>query len=352
MSPYSGLLTVRGEGKEELNFVVEHRTILFLDSADSEEQLWKIMVENNFLEKSEVPPPNSNFQDCLMRFLINQAFSLEDLRKVHRRHLKSVLLEVGRWPDLYAEFYTGDVANDDIGGVFIGDVLLDMAREVLPYEEVKKEISTVRNLSRAQDFDQVLSNLTITPEESFIASRFEKDQSINVDELCMLTGFPEEKVARFVFVLTKMRAIQMKGEAARKPAVEKVDGPGPDYNVIIAEQFYQLAKQEFVQSHYWKVTELCKQAIRNDAARAKYYELMAMAYVHHPRFLDDAEQCFYKAIELEPKEPAYRVRVSKFLFNQGLVQRAVEECKKALEIDSEHEEALEWQEEMSQKPTE
>lgn len=348
ISPHSGVLEVRGE--KSLTFLVENRYILFLKSPDVEEKLWDLLVENRFLKKEDTPPPGSNFQDCLMRFLIKQAFSLEDLKKVHRSYLKSQLMEVGRWKEFEGEFYTGTVINDDIGGAYIGDVLLELAREVVSFEQIQKEIPKEKLLARTADFDQILSALSLIPEESFIASRFEASRSISVDELCLLTGFPEEKVIRFVYVLIKMRAAQFRGEAARRPAVQKAEEA--DYNSRIAEQFYQLARQELDAGHFWKVTELCKQSLRNDIPRARYYELMAKAYAHHPRFLNDAEQCFYKAIELEPKDTMHRIALARFLVAQGLQQRALDECNLALEIDPNLQEALDLQQQLTQKPPE
>src|SRR5262249_44436412 len=104
-----------------------------------------------------------------------------------------------------------------------------------------------------------------------------------------------------------------------------------------------------LRGQYWKVTELCKHAIRNDPGRAKYYHLMATSFAHHPRFLDDAEQCFLKAIELEPKEIDYRVSLCRFLLQQGLLQRALEECNQVLEIEPEHPEIVHMQRELAEK---
>jgi hypothetical protein len=56
----------------------------------------------------------------------------------------------------------------------------------------------------------VLASLTLRPEESFIASRFDDGQHMTIPMLIALTAFNEEKIGRFVFVLEKLGALQFK----------------------------------------------------------------------------------------------------------------------------------------------
>ena len=104
----------------------------------------------------------------------------------------------------------------------------------------------------------------------------------------------------------------------------------------VAEQFFRVAQEKFSELDYWKVTELLKQAIRHNPADSRYYNLMAKAYAHHPRFAKDAEQCFYKAIEVDPWNPDYHVDLARFYLQQALPARAVGECEKAVKIAPHH----------------
>ena len=70
-----------------------------------------------------------------------------------------------------------------------------------------------------------------------------------------------------------------------------------EHHIKVADQFYRLAEEKMTELDYWKVTQLCRQAIKNNPTESKYYHLMAVAYAQHPRFGKDAEQCFYKALE-------------------------------------------------------
>jgi tetratricopeptide (TPR) repeat protein len=294
----------------------------------------------------------------------------------------------------------------------------------------------------------VLRNLNLNPEESFIASRFERE-TMTLETLNMLTGLPEEKIARTVYALSCFGAIELKSQQpVEKPVlirkhevpnipppqppksalVEKISaGPPPkvtqpqekptsarnpepsrpqpappqaiqtqpganqlkseaalrdtyllelqrkrfthtageetatvepkvrmevqksekmkeaEQHVKIADQFFRLAEKKFEGGDYYNVTSLCKQAIQNNPGEAKYYYLMALAYSKHPRFLKDAQISYEKAIELDPWNPDYHVKLAEFYIDQGLSLRASNQIKKALTITPQHKQALELQ---------
>ncbi|HSP05775.1 MAG TPA: protein kinase, partial [Acidobacteriota bacterium] len=350
VSPRSGVLTIRS-GMQSLLFIVENRHILFQESQDAEATIWKLLVEAGYIQKTDIPPPGSDFRDSLMHFLINRSFGFEDLKKVYRQYLKTLVLNAGRWDGVECEFHAGEVHNDDIEGLFIGDALLDLAREVIPFEVLQEYFQNDRYLARIRESDHILTALSLTPEESFIASRIEPGQGISMEELCLMTGFEEEKVVRLVYVLLRIGVCQWKNAPEKRHAAAKIERQKKeeaesDPYKRIAEQFFELARREFDQGKFWRVTELCKQAIRNDASQGKYYHLMAMAFAHHPRFADDAEQCFNKAIELEPGEAEYHLSHARFLLKQGQHQRAGAEINRALEIDPQNSSAEELRQEL------
>jgi Tfp pilus assembly protein PilF len=140
-------------------------------------------------------------------------------------------------------------------------------------------------------------------------------------------------------------------EQVRKEAVEKVTQQvrmevikseakmETEHHLKVAEQFYDLAQEKFAEGDFWKVAQLCKQALKNNPGESKYYHLMATAYAQHPRFGKDAEQCFYKALELDPWNPDYHVDLAIFYYHNGLSKRALAECQKAIKIAPQHEKA-------------
>jgi Tfp pilus assembly protein PilF len=122
-----------------------------------------------------------------------------------------------------------------------------------------------------------------------------------------------------------------------------------EHHIKVAEQFYRLAEEKMTELDYWKVTQLCRQAIKNNPTESKYYHLMAVAYAQHPRFGKDAEQCFYKALEMDPWNPDYHVDLARFYQHQGLPMRAINQVKKALKIAPEHRAANELFNTLSKK---
>jgi serine/threonine protein kinase/ActR/RegA family two-component response regulator len=120
-----------------------------------------------------------------------------------------------------------------------------------------------------------------------------------------------------------------------------------EHSVKVAEQIFRLAQEKFRENDYWKVTQLCRQAIKNNPSESKYYHLMAVAYARHPRFGKDAEQCFYKAIEVDPWNAEYYVDLAKFYMSQGLPTRAISQCERALKLAPQHIQASELLTELS-----
>jgi tetratricopeptide (TPR) repeat protein len=115
----------------------------------------------------------------------------------------------------------------------------------------------------------------------------------------------------------------------------------------VAEQFYRLAEEKFDVGDHWNDSQLCKQAIKNNPTEPKYYNLMAKAYAQHPKFGKDAEQCFYKALEMDPWNADYHVDLAQFYFTNGLSKRALAQCQKAVKLSPQHQGARQLLAELS-----
>jgi serine/threonine protein kinase/CheY-like chemotaxis protein len=114
-----------------------------------------------------------------------------------------------------------------------------------------------------------------------------------------------------------------------------------EQHIKVAEQFFKLAEKKYEDGDFYNVTSLCKQAIQNHPTDPRYYQLMALAYSKHPRFLKDAQANWEKAIELDPWNPEFHVQLAEFYIQQGLWLRASNHVKKALTITPEHKRATE-----------
>lgn len=122
-----------------------------------------------------------------------------------------------------------------------------------------------------------------------------------------------------------------------------------EQHVRDAESFYHLAEKKYEEGFYYDVTNLCKQAVAHNPAEAKYYMLMAYAYAKHPRFVKDAEVSYQRAVDLDPWNTEYRIQLAEFYVEQGLSMRALNECKKILQITPQHSRALELHKQLAAK---
>ena len=406
----TGVLTVRWAALQK-RFLVRHREIILFESSQPDENIWNSMIQKGLLKKEDLPSKSEDMESSLNRFLLNRSFTLADFKTSYRDLMKVALMQVFFWPVFEGEFATATIQQDAFASIRITEVMLDAARTLVDFEAVNNQLPQNYFLSRTADFESILSTLNLKPEESFIASRFEGEDT-TLETLQLLTGLPAEIVSRFVFALAKMGAIQFKPTMERRPP-RRMETPVPqtplqippspsvpestslnrikqmptgksdsellerlsaarriiqpeeemkqardevdrskhqvrlevvksdkivemEHHVRVAEQFYKLAEGKYDQGDHWNVAQLCKQAIKNNPTEPKYYNLMARAYAQHPKFGKDAEQCFYKALEMDPWNPDYHVDLAQFYFTNGLSKRALAQCQKAVKLAPQH----------------
>jgi tetratricopeptide (TPR) repeat protein len=407
------VLTVRWASLQKRFLIRQHDIILF-ESSQPDESIWHSMTQKGFLKKEDLPSKSEDMESSLNRFLLNRTITLADFKQTYRDLMKAALMQVFFWPVFEGEFATASIEEDAFATVRITDVLLEAARSLVDFDVVQKQLSP-NFINRTAEFEELMATLNLKPEESFIASRFEGDDT-TLETLQLLTGLPAEIVSRFVFALMKMGAIQFKAAADKRPprrletpvpqqtqqqqatappipesnlsrikqmptgksdsellerlgaarrliSAEEVEKQqsGKEYNranqhvrlevlksdkivemehhVRVAEQFFRLAEEKFDLGDHWNVAQLCKQAIKNNPTEPKYYNLMAKAYAQHPKFGKDAEQCFYKALEMDPWNVDYHVDLARFYFTNGLSKRALAQCQKAVKLAPQHDRA-------------
>jgi serine/threonine protein kinase/ActR/RegA family two-component response regulator len=407
----TGVLTVKWSALQK-RFLVRKREILVFESSQPDENIWHAMVQKGLLSKEGIPPKSEDMESSLNRCLLNRSFTLIDFKATYRDLMKAALMQVFFWPVFEGEFADAQIEEDAFAPVRITEIMLEAGRTFLDYEIVKNQLPKDQWISRTPVFETILSTLNLKPEESFVASRFEGEDT-SIGTLQLLTGLPEENISRFVFSLTKMGALQFHAAEKRPPRrmetpvqpqaqpvtagatpiVETVVPPKKvrsaesdsellekigaarrlahqeesntavrsdihraksqvrlevlksdkivelEHHVRMAEQFFKLAEEKFELGDYWNVAQLCKQAIKNYPVEPKYYNLMARAYAQHPKFGKDAEQCFYKALEMDPWNADYHVDLARFYFSNGLTKRALAQCQKAVKLAPQHDAA-------------
>jgi serine/threonine protein kinase/ActR/RegA family two-component response regulator len=322
-------------------------------------------------------------EEAIQRCLAEGRLSRQTLSAQCKEQIRNSLLRSLSEDSVTAEFTLADVEEEAFASVSIADVLLTMSRN-LKESFVARELHEGYLIGRTEEFETVVRMLRMTPEESFVISRFE-DQGMSLETLLFLTGLSTALVSRFVFILGRLGALRWKppglfpqrrkppapsapaavapsppavaprqAPAARK-AVTSVEPPKerPDMSAlnvrmevlkpdshpsqaprVTHENLFSQAKVEFEKGDYWKVTQLCSAALKmkpKDAAG--YYHLMGLAYQNHRRFLKDAEASLRKASELEPWNVKFCLSLARFYQEQGAYLRAIHECKKALEAE-------------------
>lgn len=365
----SGVLTL-GSANIHKNFLIREREIVFFESSLAEENIWNALAGKKIIEQKEIPKERDDWDATLNSLLRENKINLERFRKIFCDLLEASLVQAYFWPTITGEFRKVATEKSNLGSVPITNVILDITRSLVDFKALDAQFPDDHFVIRTPSYNEVVSVLKLNSEERFLESRFEEDKA-RVQTLQMLTGFSREVVVRFLFVLEKLGAIEhQKGEkpATRKEPATPVQipvtassppkrqaAPPPknlemirmelqktdkevqkEHHIHLAEQFYRLAEMKFTEKDYWKVTELCKQAIKNNANNPRYFHLAARAYEHHPRFLKDAEQWYQKAAEMDPWNPDYQLDMGKFFLKVGAANRALHYCKKALEIMPNH----------------
>lgn len=216
----TGVVTCRWNALEK-RFLVRNREIVYFESVQPDENIWVFLVHKGILKKEDLPTNKADVEHPLNRFLLNSAFTMEEFKKSYRELLLSALNQVFLWPVFEGAFATASIENDAFCTIPLADYLLTAARNVLDTHQVKQQLQMGAPLKRTIQFDSVLRNLNLSPEESFIASRFE-GENITAETLNFLTGLPEEKILRVIFALEKLGAIQYKspGEKAQPKKTE------------------------------------------------------------------------------------------------------------------------------------
>jgi len=409
----TGVLTVRWATLQK-RFLLRQREIILFESSQPDENIWNSMVQKNLLKKEQLSSKSDNIETSLNRHLFNRNLTLADFKTAYRDLMKAAIIQVFFWPVFEGEFATATIEQDAFCSIRLTEIMLEATRTLVDMETVRSQLPKVGFLARSSNFESILSTLNLKPEESFIASRLEGEDT-TIQTLELLTGLPEELVSRFAFALYKMGALQFKTSTEKRPRRTEPPPPSPpvpapapsppvsmpvtaatvpdelkkaptfesdsvlldklgamgrfvnpeeekdvreaidkakqqvrlevlksdktvelEHHVKVAEQFYKLAEEKYETGDYWNVSQLCKQAIKNHPTDPKYYNLMAKAYARHPKFGKDAEQCFYKALEMDPWNPDYHLDLAHFYQVNGLAKRAIAQVQKAVKLAPQH----------------
>jgi tetratricopeptide (TPR) repeat protein len=349
-------------------FYIRDRHIIYFESNQAEENIWRRLVEKKEIEAKNVPPKRATLHATLNNVLAKKAIRLEDFRFNYQELANRTLSELLKEPFAESEFMSAEVEGDPLCTIRLGWLLLKAARYTVDLMDVLNEIKPNSILDRTPLFESLVSDLSLTEIESMLVSV--SQEGIFTGKLDVRPGSSAEKGARFIYLLKQMGALEVRSGDRSQPELRpdlrsltsvtktpahgsQMDNRPPDQPrgeewVRIelqktakqsqperldreAEQRFEQAKERFKQDKFWEAANLCEQAL-NLHEDARYYWLMGLSYAQHPRFRHKAEDSFHRAIVLDPVNDELHADLADFYVAQGLFLRARSHALMALQI--------------------
>ena len=103
---------------------------------------------------------------------------------------------------------------------------------------------------------------------------------------------------------------------------------------------YRQGRTLYNQERYEEALKLLEEAVRLKRNKAVYFLVLAKAKSKVPPFHKKAEEDFQNAIKLEPSNPECYMGLGAYYKEEGFLDKAKKQFKKALEVDPEHKIAL------------
>lgn len=372
-------------------FLVRDGEIVFFDSSQPTESLSNLIKEKKWLLQPD--SPQGSAEQLIERVLQDRVCTEDQLRSGYLKLMKAALYSTFQWPAIEAEFAPAEIVNDSFVFLRISDVLLEASRTFVDIGWIRSRIPVDSLINRTSSFERLLAPFPLSPEESFLAYRFE-GEDISPETLGMLTGLPEEKLYRILYLLHRIGALEFRSAAVRKPrriqraaslpvaasqpietinpvpvvkvptapvrAVTETPKPtapvqqqtppaasanpvkeiSPEWKINKAEELYRKAEEACDLGNYGMAAHLCKEALGYHEWAA-CYNLLGAAFAHHPRFQRDAEEAYHKALQMDPSAPDFHAVLALFYSQRNLWLRARTHCLKALDLAPKHQMATE-----------
>jgi serine/threonine protein kinase/tetratricopeptide (TPR) repeat protein len=383
VSGISGVLTVTRE-EVQRKFYLRNRQLVFFESNQPGDGIWNWLVKKKEIDAQNKPDDGDDFQIALNRIIAKQFIRLEDFKFRYEELMNRVLADVLKWTgSVDVEFANADIHNEPLATLSLGETLLRAARQTIDFREVKRELRYDSLLRRTALFQTLIPEFQLNMEERSVAALTQ--DALHVGGL-MKNPDADEKPLRFLYLLAQIGTLEVgsltgsgrfdASDFVKEPLLtpqgdlppldppfEDWDGPmeedfsNPDDPVrpevqrtisqisverldAEAESRFQMAQDNYDNGQFWQAARYCELAlgIHEDA---RYYLLMGHSYAHHPKFRNKAEDCFHKAIHLDPLNVQIHLELAKFYMDVGLLLRAKTHYEKALSIVNDIPEATE-----------
>jgi serine/threonine protein kinase len=354
-----GTLTAT-EGEIRRTFYIRKKEIVYFESTHPEEDIWNRLIEKGELDPKQRPGPNESMARAINRMAAQELMRYEDFQQRYQELAARAISEALNQPNGDAEFVASEIGGDALCIVRLNTVLLKAARYQVDLKDVLAEIRSESFLHRTGLFDSLTSGFSLGADESLLMSV--SQDGIYTGSLQTSSGSSNERGIRFLYLLKVIGALEMKtsqeasaAQAApveQKFVLEAAPSPEPidikkgsvrvevqrsatkvdsDRLDLEAEKRYENARACYANSKFWEAAKLCEQALALHED-FRYYWLMGLSYSKHPKFRHKAEDCFHRAINLDPLNDEMHCELADFYMTHGLLLRARTHCMKALEI--------------------
>lgn len=374
----SGMLKVQGDGTTK-SFHIRNREIVFFESSKSEEDIWNWLIKKRELSEQDIPEERENFPVALKLILDRNLIRLEDFRYRYQELLQQSVNEVCRWNQVSASFQDRFWNGEPPGSIPLGDFLMKAARRFSSPTRIKQEVSMDSLMNRTPLFDSLISGLPLSSDESLFVSQSHLDNHVRTVKNA--TGIPEDRILRFLYILKQIGAVNISpakpggwatettsassanpdrltqpvrlgaervslGEVPNSPSEHEQDylqsmrvevkkpasqGAYREHYANESAKYFHMARSSYEEGNYGSAAHYCERAIGMHE-ESSYYWLMGLSYSHHPKFRKKAEDCFHRAIDLDPLNDDLHIQLAEFYVDRGLLLRAKSHCIKALEI--------------------
>ncbi len=348
----SGIVTACWESTEK-RFLLQQQEIVAVQSGDWRDGLIGLLAERKIVDAGVATQPDLDVEALVNVLLTAARIGSEDLKEAYRTFLKRSVASVFLWPSSKVAFVPARIINEPPATVSLAGMLGIAARSWLHYEALKGSIPIRCEIQRTPQFQEAIKSLRLDPEEASIASLLTGE--VNLETLVRTTGIPQERIVRALFLLHRTHAIQF-GASEVKPPLQALNLEPVRIEAVKSEKEIEndqepktrpqdpdeiilLAQKAFEENNFWRVTQLCDEAIRIHP-EGRFFFLKALAYKRHPKFRKDAEDAFHDAIRYSPENADFHMSLARFYMTHHLPIRARTHCERALSIVPNHAEAV------------
>ncbi len=196
-------------------FFVKDHEVVFYDVADRM-NIWSRLTDKRLIGPESDPYLRENIQASLNHMLTEAGLSGDAVRAAYQELLRDAALNLLAYPSCPSNFYPAEIQPNGFPATRISDLLVEASRRLIPMQTLAREVTRDSRVVRLPNYEALLSSLNLTSQEAFLAYRSE-EQGVSIARLALLTNTPDETIFRFVYLLKKIKAVEIVAPGAAAP---------------------------------------------------------------------------------------------------------------------------------------